>query len=269
MPKIFRVLMRYDDGELLRPLTEVIKLMIQHDSTQFFAWTDEEGKGGLEVGLLVVDRLLSSEMDDFAAGEVGGLAGVLVEKAGAEQLGTFLPAILRALVHRAASTEQPGFIQSLMMVFARLSIISAKEVVDFLGATPIDDKTALTVIMNKWLEYTTNFAGFDEIRQNAMALSKIFALGDPRLDEIMVKGELIPDTSNRIKTRSRSKHSRSSTGMNHNRGPQLLTPHPQIPTSSPSSPPPSRSSNCSSPNSPSPPAAPPAPAPPAQNRAWV
>ena len=200
--------MRSDDGELLRPLTEVIKLMVQHDSTQFFTWTNEEGKGGLEVCLLVIDRLLSSEMDDYAAGEVGGLAGVLVEKAGAEQLGTFLPAILKALVFRAASTEQPGFVQSLMMVFARLTIISPKEVVDFLGGTPIGDKTALAVILNKWLEYTSNFAGSDEIRENAMALSKIFALGDPRLNEIMVKGELIPDTSNRIKTRSRSKKSK-------------------------------------------------------------
>jgi hypothetical protein len=71
----------------------------------------------------------------------------------------------------------------------------------------------LTVVIGKWLENSINFAGYDEIRQNVIALSKLFSLNDPRLAETMVKGDLIIDNNNsgRIMTRSRAKQSQSST----------------------------------------------------------
>jgi importin-9 len=44
------------------------------------------------------------------------------------------------------------------------------------------------------------------VRQNIVALSKIFSLHDPRVTAITVKGDLIVDNSGRIKTRSQARN---------------------------------------------------------------
>ncbi|KAI9832232.1 MAG: hypothetical protein M1826_002236 [Phylliscum demangeonii] len=201
MPKLECLLLTSTDGEILRPGTEAIKNMLAHDPLQVFEWHDSSGKSGLEICLLLIDRLLQQGIDDNAAAEVGGLAAELVEKAGSERLGPYLLQLLRAVTIRLESAEQAAFIQSLILVFARLSLVSAKDVVDFLAQT----ENGLQVVMSKWLENSVTFAGYDEIRQNVIALSKLYALNDARLATTMVKGDLIIPVSNRIMTRSRAK----------------------------------------------------------------
>ena len=51
------------------------------------------------------------------------------------------------------------------MVFARLTNISAGDVVDFLASIKIGSESGLQVVMTKWLENSVHFAGFDEIAQ--------------------------------------------------------------------------------------------------------
>ncbi|KAI9852334.1 MAG: hypothetical protein M1838_001039 [Thelocarpon superellum] len=205
MPKLNRLLLTSTDGELLRPGTVAVKYMLAHDHKQMFEWHDQNGKSGLEVCLVIIDRLLQEGMDDHAAAEVGGLAAELVEKAGSERLGPYLLQLLRAVAIRLASAQQAAFIQSLIIVFARLSLVSAKDVVDFLAQVQIQNDNALQVVMSKWLENSINFAGYDEIRQNVIALSKLFSLDDPRLALIMVQGDLIVPQSDRIMTRSKAR----------------------------------------------------------------
>lgn len=165
MPKLSRLLLSSTDGELLRPGTEAVKYMLVHDSVQMFEWHDDTGKSGLELCLVIIDRLLQQGIDDNAAAEVGGLAAELVEKAGSERLGPYLLQLLRAVAFRLASAEQAAFIQSLILVFARLCLVSAKDVVDFLAQVQMGDKSGLQVVMAKWLENSVTFAGYDEIRQ--------------------------------------------------------------------------------------------------------
>lgn len=166
MPKLERILLNSQDEELLKSATTSVKSMIEHDADQVFAWQDGEGRGGLEVTLIIIDRLLGPNVDDHAAEEVGGLAAELVEKAGSERLGPYLTQLLRAVAIRLATATAAHLIQSLVLVFARLSLISAREVVDFLASVQIgDDENGLHVVLTKWLEYSINFAGYDEIRQ--------------------------------------------------------------------------------------------------------
>ncbi len=47
---------------------------------------------------------------------------------------------------------------------------------------------------------------------SVIALSKLYNLGDPRLDSIMVKGDLIIPKSDRIMTRSRARQSKPKSG---------------------------------------------------------
>lgn len=165
MPKLNRLLLESSDEELLKAATSAVKFMLEHDPDQMFSWQNADGKGGLEVILIIIDRLLSPTVDDHAAAEVGGLAAELVEKAGAERLGPYLTQLLGAVAVRLSTASAAQFIQSLILVFARLSLVNAREVVDFLSQLQVEGQTGLQVVMSKWLENSVNFAGYDEIRQ--------------------------------------------------------------------------------------------------------
>lgn len=173
MPKLNRLLLSATEARLLRPGTEAVKDMLVHDSAQLFEWHDEHGKSGLEICLVIIDRLLQHGMDDNAVAEVGGLAAELVEKAGSERLGPYLFQLLRAVAIRLASAEEAAFIQSLILVFTRLSLISAKDVVDFLAQVQVGTENGLQVVMSKWLENSVIFSGYDEIRQKYVFITYI------------------------------------------------------------------------------------------------
>ncbi|GAB7352424.1 hypothetical protein MBLNU459_g2843t1 [Dothideomycetes sp. NU459] len=205
MPKLNRLLLESQDDELLKSATSAVKYMLEHDPEQMFLWHNAEGKGGLEVILIIIDRLLGPTVDDNAAAEVGGLAAELVEKAGSERLGPYLTQLLGAVAVRLSTATQAHFIQSLILVFARLALISAREVVDFLVQLQIGSDNGLQVVMSRWLENSVNFAGYDEIRQNVIALTKLYDLDDARLSQVHVKGDLIVPQSDRIMTRSRAR----------------------------------------------------------------
>ncbi|KAL2208576.1 ARM repeat-containing protein [Sarocladium strictum] len=205
-PKLNRLLMESTEGEVLRPGSETIKWILQHDHQQVFAWQDANGRSGLEVCLHIIDRLLGADIEDNSASEVGGLAAELVEKAGQDRLGPFLPQLLQAVANRVATAQAAQFIQSLILVFARLSLSGAQDVVEFLSQIQINGENGLQIVLAKWLENSVSFAGYDEIRQNVIALSKLYSLNDSRISQIMVKGDLIvAQDDGRIKTRSRAK----------------------------------------------------------------
>ncbi|KAJ5782597.1 hypothetical protein N7457_004371 [Penicillium paradoxum] len=206
MPKLNHLLLESDEAELIRPATEAVRHMLSHDFAQFVAWRDpQSGKEALEVVLIIIDRLLDPAVDDNAATEVGQLAAELVERAGSERLGPYLPQLLQAVAQRLATAQQAQFIQSLILVFARLTLISAREVVDFLAQVNLGGQSGLAVVLSKWLENSVNFAGYDEIKQNIFALARLYELADPRVAEVPVKGDLIIQDTGRIKTRSQAR----------------------------------------------------------------
>jgi hypothetical protein len=113
MPKLNRLLLESEEGELIRPATEAVRHMLAHDFAQFVAWRDpQSGKEAIEVVLVIIDRLLGPAVDDNAATEVGQLAAELVERAGSERLGPYLPQLLQAVAQRLATAEQAQFIGS-------------------------------------------------------------------------------------------------------------------------------------------------------------
>ncbi|KAI5259556.1 putative importin 9 [Aureobasidium subglaciale] len=205
MPKLTRLLLESPDEELLKSATSATRYMLEKDPEQMFNWANHDGKSGLEVILVIIDRLLGPTVEDNAAGEVGGLAAALVEKAGSDRLGPYLAQLLSAVAHRLSTATQTQIIQSLILVFARLSLLSAREVIDFLAQLSIGEENGLNVVLTKWLENSVNFAGYDEIRQNIVALTCLYDLHDPRLDTVQVKGDMIMPTSTRIMTRSRAR----------------------------------------------------------------
>ena len=209
LPKLYRLLFLDLEFSVHQSATITLKYMLIHDSAQLFAWRDPEtGKEGLELVLLVIDRLLGPNVDDSSAAEVGGLAVELVEKAGAEKLGPYLMQLLQVVAIRLSTAERANFIQNLVLVFARLSLTNAQEVLDFLAQVQVEGASGgsgLEVVLRKWLENSVNFSGYDAIRQNVIALTNIYKLHDERLAGIQTKGDLVVQETSRIKTRSRAK----------------------------------------------------------------
>ncbi|KAL8676097.1 MAG: hypothetical protein Q9186_007351 [Xanthomendoza sp. 1 TL-2023] len=209
MPKLYRLLFSSNEPILNQSATVTIRHILSHDADQVFAWQDPAtGKGGLEIVLLIIDHLLGPDIDDASAAEVGGLTVELVEKAGAERLGPYLMQLLRIVAVRLSTAEHASFIQNLVLVFARLALTNAKEVLDFLAQVHVEGGaggTGLEVVLRKWLENSAHFSGYDAIRQNVIALTNIYKLHDERLATIQVQGDLMVDNSSRIKTRSQSK----------------------------------------------------------------
>lgn len=206
LPKLYRLLFMDVDFSVHQSATITIKYILIHDSAQLFQWRDPEtGKEGLEILLLIIDRLLGPGVDDASAAEVGGLAVELVEKAGSERLGPYLMQLLQVVAIRLNTAERANFIQNLVLVFARLSLTNAREVLDFLAQVQVDGATGLEVVLKKWLDNSVNFSGYDAIRQNVIALTNIYKLHDERLSNIQTKGDLVIQNTSRIKTRSQAK----------------------------------------------------------------
>ena len=209
IPKLYRLIFLDVDFNVHQAATVTMKQILAHDPEQLFNWTDPEtGKGGLEIILLVIDKLLGPSVQDSSAAEVGGLAMVLVEKAGADKLGPYLMQLLQVVAIRLSTAERADFIQNLILVFARLALTNPKDVLDFLSQVQVpgaEEGTGLDVVMRKWLDNTINFSGYDAIRENTLALINIYKLHDERLAAIQTKGDLLVDNSTRIKTRSQAK----------------------------------------------------------------
>ena len=228
MPKLSVLLLNNTDDELLKSCTVSLKNILTHDSAQLLSYVQPTGaaahpatsaptgKPGLEIVLQIVDRLLSPDLtSDNASAEIGSVAAALIEHVGSVQLGTYLVPLLTAVAQRIAGAEKAHLVQSLVMVFARLAANnSAKDVVDFLSSISVFSPKAnaqqpgLDVVMTIWLnDATPSLAGYEDIRLNVLALTKLYELQDPRLRNVQCKGDMIvnPETSGRIMTRSRAK----------------------------------------------------------------
>ncbi|KAI5847418.1 armadillo-type protein, partial [Tricharina praecox] len=132
MPRLSRILLESDDTDLVQSGCSSMKEIFRLDCDQLLKWNDATGKSGLEISLIIIDRLLRPEFSEGAAMEVGGLAAEIVDKAG-EHIGQLLPELLRAVAARLATASLPNFIQSLILVFARLVLKQPKDVVEFLA----------------------------------------------------------------------------------------------------------------------------------------
>ena len=209
MPKLYRLIFSAVSPNTHQSASVAMTHIVNHDPEQVFSWQDPDtGKGGLELALLMIDRLLGPEAPEQSASEVGSLIAEVIEKAGADKLGPFLMNLLQVVAVRLSDAKTPAFIQDLVMVYVRLSVTNPQDVLNFLAEVRIpgqDPRSGLEVVMKKWLETSVNFAGFEATRQNIVALTNIYKLHDQRLANIQVEGDLVVGNTSRIKTRARAK----------------------------------------------------------------
>ncbi|EWC47969.1 hypothetical protein DRE_02851 [Drechslerella stenobrocha 248] len=205
MPRLAQCLLQSFETSLLQSGAEALKCIVEHDTQQLLQWHDGNGKSGLELVLLIIDRLLGPGLPDQSALEIGGLAAEVVDKA-SQELGPYLPVLLQGVAKRLAIATATNLIQSLIVVFARLVIKQPVDVVNFLATNLIGEQSGLQVVLSAWLENSNVFSGYAEIKQNVVALANLYALNDPRVAAVSVQGDQIVEQTSRIMTRAQRKN---------------------------------------------------------------
>ena len=151
----------------------------------------------------VLSRLLSMDISDTAAMNVGSLVVAIFTKF-SEQVQELIPSILSATTSKFVNAKNISTTQNLMSVFCFLTCSEPSQTVEFLyNLESVNHQdNNLSLVLAKWLEAFEVVRGEKRIKENIMALSKLFFLSDSHIANFLVNGDIIPYTGDLIITRS-------------------------------------------------------------------
>ncbi|CAI4061766.1 hypothetical protein N7582_001954 [Saccharomyces uvarum] len=192
-----KVLAYSTEDETLQLATEAFSYLIFNTDTQVM-------EPRLMDIMKVLERLLSLEVSDSAAMNVGSLVVTIFTRFSGE-IQPLVERILQAVVIRLVKAQNISTQQNLFSVLCFLTCNDPKQTVDFLCSFQIDNMDALSLVMPKWMESFEVVRGERRIKENIIALIKLFLLDDARLHKLMVNGDLIPYDGDLIITRSMAK----------------------------------------------------------------
>lgn len=212
-PPIRNLLLYATDDQLLQSGGSVFNGLIQNASSSFTNYKDPEtGQTGFESMLSIVSKFLSTELSDSAALNCGTIVTSLINKF-QQQLGDqYLSQILSATAQRLLIAKEVITVENLIMLFCNLVLVSPESMVNYLGNELIlrdpvtgEEKPSLALILPIWFQSFEVTRGYEKIKQNALALGKIFSLADNRIENLVVNGDIIPYEGDKILTRSMTK----------------------------------------------------------------
>ncbi|CAG8579273.1 16087_t:CDS:10, partial [Dentiscutata heterogama] len=188
-PPLMHLMLTTEDRSISQNGEICLKYFVQKDCTRIAEWTDVNGKTGLDYMIQFIAKSLQPTESESAT-FFGDLVVKLIEKAG-NRLLPVLPELLRAVAAKLESARTATFIQSLLMIFAYLTLDQKSTVINFMSESVINGKNGLDILLNAWLENHDSFQGHHNIKISAVALSELFLSCDPRIQNIKVKGDLI------------------------------------------------------------------------------
>ncbi|CCD23657.1 karyopherin KAP114 NDAI_0B06260 [Naumovozyma dairenensis CBS 421] len=157
----------------------------------------------LEEIVAVLDRLLSINVSDTAAMNVGTLIVTIFSKF-SNELQSLIPTILRAAVTKLVQAKNISTQQNLISLLCFLTCTDPLQTIEFLYGLD-ETHSTFAAVMNKWFEAFEVIRGEKKIKENILALSKLYFTCDPRLGSLLVNGDLIPYEGDLIITRSMAK----------------------------------------------------------------
>ncbi|CBQ68248.1 related to KAP114-Member of the karyopherin-beta family, nuclear import [Sporisorium reilianum SRZ2] len=217
-PNLFKVLSTSQDRDVLQNGIECLTVLVKKCTQELVDWKDPQTQtASVDLMLQIIAKLLVPINDSESGGlAVGDLVVALLRKAG-DRIAHVLPDLLNAMVQRVATAQTATFTQSLIVPVAYLmhdNDEQAKQVMDLLESiqvAPAADNPAaesgngLVVLCKKWVDNVETFQGFWAQRVSALALAKVLDSRRPFLTSIDVRGDILPDNSGIIRTRSRAK----------------------------------------------------------------
>lgn len=210
-PPLRELLRRTVDDQILQNGGEVFNNLLQKASKLFLDYEDPVSKqSGMDILLEVAGKFLSPELSDSAAMNCGLIVMSLFEKFQEYFTEEFFFQLLAATLNRLVVAKEVVTIENLIMVFCQLVLQASPEnLVNVLTTIEVDTKTAkkngLQAILPIWFNAFEVTRGYEKIKQNVLALGKLYSLNDDRLKNIIVDGDLIPFDGDVIITRSMAK----------------------------------------------------------------
>lgn len=163
------------------------------------AWVQIENGGYVDSLLNLIGEAFANA-DESESWFIPQLIISLIRQAG-DRLASIMPKLLEVIVSKLReSSLSSAYQQSLISVFAEIAVTQAAPLIDFLIQSQ-----GLDTVLRTWCEVFPDFHGYASIRTSIIGLSQIYATQRPELAKLEVKGDLIPDTSGKILTRSRAK----------------------------------------------------------------
>ncbi|KAJ9105109.1 hypothetical protein QFC20_004396 [Naganishia adeliensis] len=201
---VFDCAMATEDQATVQSASDTLIKFIRKDANALLQWRDDQGRLGLDRMLQLLSQLLQPSSSESGALYIGDLILHLLRNAG-EHLSAVLPALLKALVERLLTAKTTMFTQSLILPFAYLFTVARDMTLDLLeqlqvssAAEPGVTKNALEVVIKAWCdEAVDTIQGTYSIKVNDMAMTQLLVSQRPSLQNIIVKGDLIIDESNR------------------------------------------------------------------------
>ena len=217
-PNLFRVLSVSQDRDVLQNGIECLTLLVKKSTKELIDWKDPKTQTtSIDMILQIIAKLLVPSNDSESGGiAVGDLVVALLRKAG-DRIAHVLPELLNAMVQRLATAQTATFTQSLIVPVAYLmhdNDDQAKQIMDLLESIQVSPHTdspsaesgnGLEVLCKKWVDNAETFQGFWAQRVSALALAKVLDSRRPFLTTTHVRGDILPDNSGIIRTRSRAK----------------------------------------------------------------
>ncbi|GAC99603.1 hypothetical protein PHSY_007206 [Pseudozyma hubeiensis SY62] len=217
-PNLFQVLSTSQDRDVLQNGIECVTVLVKKCTQELLDWKQPQSQtSSVDLMLQIIAKLLVPTNDSESGGlAVGDLVVSLLRKAG-DRISHILPELLGAMVQRLATAQTATFTQSLIVPVAYLmhdNDEQAKQVMNLLESIQVGSSTAeadaesgsgLEVLCKKWVDNVETFQGFWAQRVSALALAKVLDSRRSFLTTVNVRGDILPDNSGIIRTRSRAK----------------------------------------------------------------
>lgn len=211
-PVLKDLILRTSDDQILQAAGEVFNKLMQNNENLFIKYADPEtGTSGLAILLEIASKFLSPDLSDSAAMNCGLIVITLFERFQNCLDSDFFFQLLQATVIRLAIAKEVITIENLILVFCKL-VLNTSPLTLINALTNMEMKDAsenvrdgLQTVLPIWFESFEVTRGVEKIEQNILALGKIFSLGDERVEQVQVDGDLIPYNGDLIITRSMAK----------------------------------------------------------------
>lgn len=210
-PILRDLILRTNDDQILQSSGEVFNFLLQKASKLFIEYKDPKTEqSGLNVLLEVASKFLSPELSDSAAMNCGLIVISLFENFQPYLDSDFFFQLLQVTVRRLVIAKETITIENLIMVFCKLLLATSPEqLIQALVSVTIDDKgqpkNGLQAVLPIWFNAFEVTRGFEKIKQNVLALGKLYSINDDRVSNMVVDGDLIPYDGDLIVTRSMAK----------------------------------------------------------------
>lgn len=204
LPTLKNLILRTNDDQILQNGGEVFNNLLKQAPKLFVEYVDgETNQSGMDLLLEIANKFLSPSLSDSAAMNCGLIVISLFENFQSYLDNNFYEQLLQATVHRLVIAGEVVTIENLIMVFCKIVLnFSPEQLINALTGIQEDSKNGLQLVLPIWFNSFEITRGFEKIKQNILALGKIYSLNDARVNSIVVDGDLIPYDGDMIITRS-------------------------------------------------------------------